>query len=54
MGIGSMTVTVKVKNLDKFVELTNEFNKKARELEELTHKLKSFDFEGEATSIDSN
>ncbi|HFR3977834.1 hypothetical protein [Streptococcus orisratti] len=54
VAIGSMTVTVTIKNMDEFIELSNEFNKKARELEELAHKLKSFDFEGEATSIDSN
>lgn len=28
MGIGSMTVTVKVTNMDKFIELSKEFNKK--------------------------
>lgn len=54
MGIGSMTVTVKVTNMDKFIELSKEFNKKARELEELAHELKSFDFEGEVVSTDSN
>ncbi|HFE0935436.1 TPA: hypothetical protein ACF7DW_000945 [Streptococcus agalactiae] len=54
MGIGSMTVTVKVTNMDKFIELSKEFNKKARKLEELAHELKSFDFEGEVVSTDSN
>lgn len=50
MGIGSMTVTVKVTNIDKFVELSKEFNKKARELEELAHKLRTFHFTGEVRS----
>lgn len=50
MGIGSRTVTVKVKNLDKFNELTNEFRQKALELDKLAHELSTFDFEGEITS----
>ena len=54
MGIGSMTVTVKVKNMDKFIELSNEFNKKARELEKLAHELSTFDFEGEVVSANGN
>lgn len=54
MGIGSMTVTVKIKNMDKFIELSEEFRKKACELEELAHELKTFNFEGEAVSTDSN
>lgn len=54
MGIGSMTVTVKVKNMDKFIELSEEFRKKACELEELAHELRTFNFEGEAVSTDSN
>ncbi|HGA1227890.1 TPA: hypothetical protein ACIRGN_002324, partial [Streptococcus suis] len=54
MGFGSMTVTVKIANIDRFIELSNEFNKKARELEQLTHELKTFDFEGEVVSTDSN
>lgn len=54
MGIGSMTVTVKIKNMDKFIELSEEFGKKARELEELAHELRTFNFEGEAVSTDSN
>lgn len=41
MGIGSMNVTVKIKNMDKFIELSKEFNKKVRELEELAHELKA-------------
>lgn len=54
MGIGSMTVTVKITNIDRFIELSNELNKKARELEELAHELKTFDFKGEVASMDSN
>jgi len=54
MGFGSMTVTVKLVNIDRFIELSNEFNKKARELEQLAHELKTFDFEGEVVSTDSN
>ncbi len=54
MGIGSMIVTVKVTNIDKFVELSKEFNKKARELEELAHELQTFHFEGDVASVDSN
>ncbi|HEL1582390.1 TPA: hypothetical protein TXJ09_001409 [Streptococcus suis] len=54
MGFGSMTVTVKIANIDRFIELSNEFNKKACELEQLTHELKTFDFEGEVVSTDSN
>ncbi|TWT12049.1 hypothetical protein [Streptococcus sp. sy004] len=46
MEFNSMTVTVKVTNLDKFIELSNEFNKKARELEKLAHELRTFNFEG--------
>lgn len=54
MAFGSMTVTVKIANIDHFIELSNEFNKKARELEQLAHELKTFDFEGEVVSTDSN
>ncbi|HEM5106532.1 TPA: hypothetical protein U1235_001141 [Streptococcus suis] len=54
MGIKPMTVTVKVANIDKFIELSSKFSKKARELEELAHELKTFDFEGEVVSTDSN
>ena len=56
MGIGniSLNVNVKIKNMDHFVELNKEFNKKARELEELAHELKTFDFEGKIESINSD
>lgn len=54
MGISSMIVTVKVTNINKFVELSKEFNKKARELEELAHELQTFHFEGDVASVDSN
>ena len=56
MGIGniSLNVNVKIKNMDRFVELNKEFNKKARELEELSHELKVFNFEGKIESIDSD
>lgn len=54
MGFSSMTVTVEVTNLEKFIELSNEFNKKARELEQLAHELSTFDFEGKVASVDSN
>ncbi|WP_269761045.1 hypothetical protein [Streptococcus dysgalactiae] len=54
MGIGSMTVTVKVTNIDKFIVLSKEFNKKARELEELAYELQTFRFEGDVASVDSN
>ncbi len=54
MGIGTMSlnVNVKIKNMDGFIELSKEFIKKARELEELARELKYFDFEGEIESID--
>nr|DAX78580.1 MAG TPA: dUTPase [Caudoviricetes sp.] len=32
MGIGSMTVTVKIKNMEKFIELSEEFRKKPASL----------------------
>ena len=54
MAFGSMTVTVKLVNIDRFIELSDEFNKKARELEQLAHELKTFDFEGKVVSTDSN
>ncbi|MGX9843755.1 hypothetical protein ACR3IL_00480 [Streptococcus iniae] len=54
MGIRSMTVTVEIANMDKFIELVDEFNKKARELEGLAHELKTFDFKGNVASTDSN
>lgn len=54
MGINSMTLTVNVTNMDKFIELSEEFNKKARELEKLAHELKTFDFQANISSTDGN
>lgn len=54
IGIVSLKVNVKIKNIDRFVELNKEFNKKARELEELARELKTFDFEGKIESINSD
>lgn len=47
-------MTVNVTNIDRFIELSEEFNKKARELEKLAHELSTFDFEGKVASVDSN
>lgn len=54
MGINSITLTVNVTNMDKFIELSEEFNKKARELEKLAHELSTFDFKGQVESVDGN
>lgn len=54
IGTMSLNVNVKIKNMDRFVELNEEFNKKVRELEELARELKTFDFEGKVESIDSD
>lgn len=56
MGISnvSLNVNVKIKNMDRFVELNKEFNKKARELEELVRELKTFNFEGNIESTKSD
>lgn len=54
IGTVSLNVNVKVKNIDRFIELNKKFNKKARELEELAHELKVFNFEGKIESIDSD
>lgn len=54
MGIGTVSLDVKIKNIDRFIELSKEFNKKVRELEELAHELKAFNFEVKIGSIDSD
>lgn len=46
-------IEVKMTNTDEFEKLLSEFTKKARELEELAHKLNTFRFTGEVqTSSD--
>ena len=50
----SLEVKVNVTNMEKFNDLVKEFNKKAHELEELTHELNWFRFEADILSNDGN
>ncbi|QBX14492.1 hypothetical protein Javan139_0050 [Streptococcus phage Javan139] len=43
-------IEVKMTNTDEFEKLTDEFTQKARELEEIAHKLRTFHFTGEVSS----
>lgn len=50
----NLEVKVNVTNMEKFNDLVKEFNKKARELEELAHELNWFRFEADLLSNDGN
>lgn len=43
----SIKLFVKLHNADDFSELVEKFNQKARELEEISHELMNFQFQGE-------
>lgn len=46
-------IEVKIANTDEFEKLLAEFTQKARELEELAHKLNTFRFTGEIAASSS-
>ena len=50
----NLEVKVNITNMQQFKDLVNEFNKKARELEELAHELNWFRFEADILPHDSN
>lgn len=45
--LSSVNVSVRINNADEFSELVRKLNQKARELDEISHELMNFQFQGE-------